>query len=98
MVQKQLLFWSGRLLLGTVMLLAAAIVNAQTAIEVASVHEVHTQEAFPSLGLQFQPGRLTLSYLRLEDMVAYAYGLTSALRDRVIVGWPSGLRDKRFSV
>jgi uncharacterized protein (TIGR03435 family) len=45
-----------------------------------------------------RPGRLDIN-LPLETLVSFGYGITSRLRDELVVGWPnSGIRQKRFDI
>lgn len=93
-----------RPLLGAaVLLLASFTVAAQSLplIEVAAMRESHNVGVnFAPKGTEFQPGRLRITNLTTEELVAYAHGVRSPLlRDRLIMGWPNtGIREKGFDI
>jgi uncharacterized protein (TIGR03435 family) len=100
---QSIALWCRRPLVGAVTFLALIIPSLAYAqlIDVASVKE--NKEPRPEIafgtGVFFRGDRVRVSDMTLESLVAYVYGIThSAHWDQLIVGWPEGLKDRRFDI
>ena len=82
----------------TIILAGGIHTVAQSRLDVVSVREHPAGVPIPRPSLVSRPGRLDIN-LPLEALVAFGYGITSMLRDELVVGWPnSGIRQKRFDI
>jgi uncharacterized protein (TIGR03435 family) len=70
------------------------------ALDVVSIREdTRVWGTFVPKEFQFQPGRLVVVHLTLEELVLRAYAVPIMLAEHLVVGWPkTGIKDKRFDV
>jgi uncharacterized protein (TIGR03435 family) len=98
---QSIALWCRRPLWAAVLLaLVPSLASAQL-IDVVSVKENRQPhgEIAVGTGVFVQGDRLRVSDLSLESLAAYAFGVWQALhRDQLMVGWPEGLKERRFDI
>jgi uncharacterized protein (TIGR03435 family) len=85
--------------MAALLLLYGIPAGAQPRLDVVSVRENPSTAPNLSVAFAFTPGRLQITNMSIEDLVAIAYDVRAVfLRDKLIVGLPTGLGQRRFDI